>query len=217
MVKVKICGLRRLQDIEIVNKYKPDFIGFVFAKSKRQVSLEEAKRLKQALSKEIKAVGVFVNEPLENIRRCADEGVIDCVQLHGDESKEEIEKLKRFVNVPIIKALRVESKCQIKRALQELKEAPIDYYLFDTYHHNVYGGMGRSFDWKILSELSELDEIQKPYFLAGGIGCENIQVALKVKPFVIDLSSKVEVDGYKDETKIREIIQSIIIRGEDDE
>ncbi|WP_054740085.1 phosphoribosylanthranilate isomerase [Cellulosilyticum ruminicola] len=206
MVKLKICGLRRVKDIEVVNKYVPEYIGFVFAKSKRQVSLEEAKILKAKLHPEIKAVGVFVNESIANVCRCVEERVIDCIQLHGDEDNNYIVKLKKKVNVPIIKAFRVGSKEELISKIESLEEAPIDYYLFDTYTASAYGGSGESFDWNKLKSLVG-KQIQKPYFLAGGIGSDNLKEAIAHKPYAIDMSSKLENNAcFKDENKIKQII-----------
>ncbi len=206
MVKLKICGLRRLEDIETVNKYRPEYIGFVFAKSKRRVSLDEAKILKNKLHPDIKAVGVFVNESIANICRCVEEGVIDCIQLHGDEDNTYIAQLKRETNVPIIKALRVESQEELINELETLEWAPIDYYLFDTYTAGAYGGSGESFEWNKLKSLVGR-QIQKPYFLAGGIGSDNLREAIAHKPYAIDMSSKLEDNAYfKDEHKIKQVI-----------
>ena len=206
MVKIKICGLRRLEDIEIVNKYKPDFIGFVFAKSKRQISLEEAKLLKEKLDKEIKVVGVFVNESATNIKRYIDAKVIDYVQLHGNEGRELISELKTY-NIPIIKAISVREKSQLIEELSSLEDLHIDYYLFDTYNSNAYGGSGLRFDWKLLEGI--VSNLKVPYFLAGGIGASNIMEALEQAPFAIDLSSKLETNGFKDQSKIREVIKIV--------
>lgn len=205
MVKLKICGLRRLEDIEIVNKYRPTYVGFVFAKSKRQVSLEEAKVLKAALHPEIQAVGVFVNESIENICLYAKAGIIDCIQLHGDETSEYIRLLKQKVNLPIIRAIRVSDKGQLISKLEEMENLPIDYYLFDTFTADAYGGSGESFDWHVIRSLTG-KEIQKPYFLAGGIGRDNLEEAVREEPYAIDISSKVETNGFKDEAKIKEVV-----------
>lgn len=208
MIKLKICGLRRQEDIEIVNKYRPTYAGFVFAKSKRQISLEEAKVLKMKLNPEIQAVGVFVNEPISSICLYADEGVIDCIQLHGDEDGAYIRKLQSKVKLPIIKAIRVKDKAALISQLEVMQHLPIDYYLFDTYTTAAYGGSGESFDWHFIKSLVD-KQIQKPYFLAGGIGSDNIKAAMAEEPYAIDISSKVEVDGFKNEEKIKEIMAII--------
>lgn len=207
MVKVKICGLKRVQDIEIVNNFRPDYIGFVFAPSKRQISLESAKHLKCLLHPSIKSVGVFVNEPLESLLKYEEEGIIDRIQLHGDEDIVYLKKLKKASRLPIIKAFRIKNGGCLEESLvgsRTLFECELlDYVLLDSYHPFAYGGSGESFNWQILKQ------IHRPYFLAGGIGVENVQEALQYAPYAIDVSSKVETDGIKDEYKIKELLKKL--------
>ena len=161
MVKVKICGIKNLQDVQAVNKHKPDFAGFVFYPlSKRYVSLIVARRLKAALNRHIKTVGVFVNAPVEEIAAAAELGIIDLVQLHGDEGNAYIAELKKICRLPIIKAVRVQDENDIKRA----DYYNCDYLLFDTYSQSAYGGTGRQFNTQLLKGV----KIHKPYFIAGG-------------------------------------------------
>ncbi len=204
MINLKICGLRWQEDIKIVNKYKPTYIGFVFAKSKRQISLETAKELRKNLLPEIQAVGVFVNESIERVSLYVEAGVIDYIQLHGDEDGQYIRRLKEKVKLPIIKAIRVSNKEQLMSQLRDMEGLPIDYYLFDTYTKSEYGGSGESFDWQFIKSLVG-SQIQKPYFLAGGIGSDNLERALGERPYAIDMSSKIETDGFKDAAKIDEV------------
>lgn len=197
MTKIKICGLSRLEDIDAVNSAKPDYIGFVFAESKRQVSFETAKRLKSALNQEIKAVGVFVNQPVEEIIALAKDQVIDVIQLHGDEDEGYISRLREAVSLPIIKAMRIRQKSDVK-----IQNA--DFALFDTYDKNQYGGSGLSFNWELLKGY------KGEFFLAGGLQSDNIEEAIKtVKPFCVDISSGVETNGIKDQKKICEIVKKI--------
>ena len=200
MAKIKICGLRRQKDIEIVNRYKPDYIGFVFAESKRQVNDMEALELKSELSPEIKAVGVFVNDDINHIAELVKNSVIDIVQLHGDEDEEYIKNLKSKISVPLIKAVRVRAYADIK----EKAEYPVEYLLLDSYSKDAYGGTGENFD------ISLIENMKRPYFLAGGVNEENISdIIKKANPFCIDLSSGVEKDGFKDETKIKNVIDIV--------
>lgn len=203
MTKVKICGLRRTKDIEIVNKFQPDYIGFVLAKSKRQISLETAVALKLLLDPRVKAVGVFVNEPIQNILEYENHEAIDIIQLHGDEDLTYIKKLKEVSGLPIIKAFRIKDEESLRQQKELIGHPILEGVLLDAYHPTTYGGIGESFDWKLL------DEIHRPYFLAGGIGSDNIQEALSHKPYAIDVSSKVETDGYKDEEKIKGLIEAV--------
>ncbi|NMA64764.1 MAG: phosphoribosylanthranilate isomerase [Clostridiaceae bacterium] len=200
MAKIKICGLTRIMDIEAVNKTLPDYIGFVFARSKRQINENKAKVLKAYLNPSIKTVGVFVNEEIENIIKLCKSGVIDIIQLHGDEDEDYVNELKKHISNNIIKAIRVKSKQDIRDAL----EFPCDYLLLDTYHEKKYGGIGKTFDWSYITDLN------KPYFLAGGINSTNVIRAIRHhKPYCIDVSSGVEVNGYKDPAKIMEMVAMV--------
>lgn len=203
MVKVKICGIKNLQDVQAVNKHKPDFAGFVFYPlSKRYVSLIVARRLKAALNRHIKTVGVFVNAPVEEIAAAAEQGIIDLVQLHGDEGNAYIAELKKICRLPIIKAVRVQDENDIKRA----DYYNCDYLLFDTYSQSAYGGTGRQFNTQLLKGV----KIHKPYFIAGGLNAENVRHAIKgLKPFAADVSGGVETDGGKDAAKIKAFIKQV--------
>ena len=203
MVKVKICGIKNLQDVQAVNKHKPDFAGFVFYPlSKRYVSLIVARQLKAALNRHIKTVGVFVNAPVEEIAVAAEMGIIDLVQLHGDEGNAYIAELKKICKLPIIKAVRVQDESDIKRA----GYYNCDYLLFDTYSQSAYGGTGRQFNTQLLKGV----KIHKPYFIAGGLNAENVRHALKgLKPFAVDASGGVETDGGKDAAKIKAFIKQV--------
>jgi phosphoribosylanthranilate isomerase len=201
--KLKICGLKREEDILMVNEIKPEYIGFVFAKSKRQVNLEKALFLKSKLDKMIKSVGVFVNEPIENVVKTVKSKAIDIVQLHGDEDSSYILKLKREVNIPIIKAIKVNKDF---RNIVEFNDA--EYLLIDS-----GGGSGKTFDWSLDLKFN------KPLFIAGGISLANIEEAYKrFKPYAFDLSSSVETNGYKDLKKMKEISFKLEqLNGEDNE
>lgn len=203
MTKIKICGLSREQDIEIVNEVLPDYIGFIFAKSSRNVSFQQAKEMKKLLDKRISAVGVFVNAAPDEIIQLCKANIIDIIQLHGDEDISCILALKNDVPNPIIKAVRVQSTRQILEA----QSLPCDYLLLDTYQKDVYGGSGKSFDRSLISK------IKKPFFLAGGLSAGNIKNAITdCRPYCLDVSSGVEMDGVKDRDKIKEMIR--IVRSE---
>ena len=211
--KIKICGLKRKKDIDIVNKYRPDYNGFVFAGSKRKVTKEQATELRKMLNSDILAVGVFVNEGIDKIVDLVEDKVIDLIQLHGDEDKEYIIKLRealltKQIDAKIIKAIRVKSGDK-KRCFKNNSKliTQIDYILFDTYSSKEYGGTGQAFDWNILKD------IKQPFFLAGGLNSENVNDAIKTcNPYVVDVSSAVETDGYKDEEKIKEFITKIKVK-----
>ncbi len=200
MVKIKICGLKRLEDIQIVNKYKPDYVGFVFAGSKRFVSDELAKNMRERLSNDIKSVGVFVNDSLEHIKYLTDNNIIDCIQLHGDEDSTYIESLRKITDKPIIKAIRMKDSSSIEKASKLFP----DYFLLDSYDNSMYGGTGKTFDTALIK-----NNINN-YFLAGGLNESNIIDTLnRCSPYCVDISSGVETDGFKDENKIKTIIELI--------
>lgn len=200
-MKIKICGLKREEDIAYVNECMPDFVGFVFAKSRRKVTKEEAANLRALLKPEITPVGVFVNEDIQRIAELVRNGIIDVVQLHGDETKEYIRELKWVLSdVTIIKAVRVASKEDVAGC----ENLPVDYLLFDTFSLKGYGGLGNTFDWELVKD------VKKPFFLAGGISSENVSEAFeKVNPFAVDLSSAVETDGFKDSEKIKAFVEQV--------
>ena len=201
-LKIKICGLRRECDVDFVNSAGVDFVGFVFAGSKRQVTPAQASVLKKRLSPDIKSVGVFVNESIENIKRICKNGIIDLAQLHGNEDGDFIKTLKNEINLPVIKAVKALSKDYIKEEIRN----DADFVLLDSFKENSFGGTGSIFDWTIVPD------IKKPVFLAGGLNINNIKQAVDmVHPFCVDISSGVETDGFKDERKIFEITK--LVRG----
>lgn len=200
MIAVKICGIRRPEDICIVNHVLPEYIGFIFAESKRKVTKEEAAILKQQLDKRIRAVGVFVNAPAEEIISLCRENIIDTVQLHGEEDEAYIKVLKSELSNPVIKAVRVAEPDDIFKA----QALSADYLLFDTYSPEQYGGIGKPFDWSIIPQgIGE-------FFLAGGLNSNNVTKAAKTcRPYCVDISSGVETDGVKDEEKVMKFIQIV--------
>lgn len=199
--KIKICGLIRKEDVLAVNCYKPDYVGFVFAPGKRQLTPGHAELLRNDLLPEIPAVGVFVNSPADEIISLVRNNIIQLIQLHGDEREEEILELKNRLDrpVPIIKAIRVQSA----RDVLEAETLSADYLLLDSYVRGIQGGSGTCFDWTMIPS------IKKPWFLAGGIGMTNIEEALKTEAFCLDVSSLAETEGRKDPEKIKKIIQTV--------
>lgn len=210
-MKIKICGLKRKEDIDYVNQSMPDWIGFVFAGSRRQIDYETAKILKQYLHPQIMAAGVFVNADISFIVRLAAEGILDMVQLHGDEDERYILELRSHLSeygkkyIPVIKAVRVRTKEEI----EEADDLPVDYLLLDAFKEDAYGGNGRMFDHKLIPQL------KKPFILAGGITEKNvISILEELKkddrlPVCVDVSSSVESNGYKDQEKIEKVIRRL--------
>lgn len=198
MTKVKICGLFRPCDIDYINAAMPDYAGFVFAKSRRQVTKDQAENLRKELNPNIIPIGVFVNEEIDYIAELVKENIISIIQLHGQEDEHYINSLKKIIAIPIIKAIKVTSVEDIMNA----QRLPVDFLLLDQGD----GGTGKTFDWSVVSDII----IEKPFFLAGGMNIDNVEKGInKLKPFAIDISSGVETNGVKDETKIREIVRRI--------
>jgi len=194
MNKVKICGLSRAEDIKTVNRLLPDYIGFVFAESRRRVDINTAAKLKEKLNPQIVSVGVFVNEDIDIISEIYRAGIVEMVQLHGDEDGEYIKRLKAVCGCPVIKAVGIGD------VLPSLAAEP-DYFLFDTLSEQR-GGTGKTFDWNILNDYRGL-----PYFLAGGLTTDNVIGTARLPGlFCVDVSSGVETDGIKDAGKIEKFI-----------
>ena len=208
--KVKMCGISKVETIPAVVEAKPDYMGLVFAPSKRQVTVDQAKTLVEALHKqytkrynngteqsnndEIKTVGVFVNETLDNLVTIATDANLDVVQLHGDEDEAFIQSLKGRTNVEVWKTVQIRSAADAEAWI----DSSADMLLFDAYHKDERGGTGEVFDW------SCLDEFERPFMLAGGIDSTNVARAIRtVRPYGIDISSGIETDGVKDDEKIK--------------
>ncbi|MDR2903986.1 MAG: phosphoribosylanthranilate isomerase [Clostridiales bacterium] len=202
-MKLKFCGLKTRADAVLVNEFRPEYAGLVFAKSKRRVSRETAADIRKTLDKSIQAVGVFVNESVEIIAGLCADGIIDVVQLHGDEDKRYINALKQRVPNEMIKAIRVKDQSDIEKAAA----FSCDYLLFDAYAGSAKGGTGQRFDWKILDHCA----VKKPFFLAGGLTAENIADAAKLSPapYCLDISSGIERGGVKNRALMQHIIHKI--------
>lgn len=212
--KVKMCGISKVETIPAVVEAKPDYMGLVFAQSKRQVTVDQAKILVSELHKQyanrynrdviqwsndvvqefIKTVGIFVNETLDNLVTIATEVNLDAVQLHGDEDEAFIQSLKERTNVEVWKAVQIRSAADAEAWI----DSSADMLLFDAYHKDEWGGTGEVFDW------SCLDEFERPFMLAGGIDSANVARAIRtVRPYGIDISSGIETEGVKDDEKIK--------------
>lgn len=202
-MKIKFCGIRRIEDVVLMNEFIPDYIGFIFSKSKRQITKETAKMLVEKLDKNIKTVGVFVNEPIEFITETAKIAELDVIQLHGDEDEIYINSLKESIgNTQIWKAVRVSSIEDIQIA----EKLPVDMLLLDSFSKNAYGGTGEVANLSVINKA----EIKENFFLAGGLNAKNInEIAKEIQPFGVDISSGIELDGFKNREKIIEIVRCI--------
>lgn len=217
--KVKMCGISKVETIPAIVDAKPDYMGLVFAPSKRQVTVDQAKILVEELHRgyakkygsdtehdkngTIKTVGVFVNETVENLVTIANEANLDAVQLHGDEDEAFIQSLKERTNVEVWKAIQIRTAADTEKWI----DSSADMLLFDAYHKHERGGTGEVFDW------SSLDAFERPFMLAGGIDSTNVARAIRtVRSYGIDISSGIETNGVKDDEKITaftKIVKSI--------
>ncbi|WP_297960215.1 phosphoribosylanthranilate isomerase [uncultured Ruminococcus sp.] len=195
MTRIKMCGLRRTEDIEYANIIKPDYIGYVFAeKSRRYIDPVKAAELTELLDKDIMPVGVFVNETVENIITAVRMGAVKTVQLHGDETEKEIRELKGL-GISVIKAFRIGSAADIAAA----ESSCADMVLLDS-----GSGSGVTFDWSIIGSM------KRPYLLAGGLTAHNAEEAVRrLRPFGVDASSCLETDGFKDLEKMRAFAEAV--------
>lgn len=200
MSLIKFCGLFQDDDIMYANKLKPDYIGFVFAESRRKVSIEKSIHLKSMLDKDIKSVGVFLNNTYEEIINICSKNIIDIIQIHGNISDEFIDKLKSDTNKPVIKAINIKDLSDIL----SLEKSHADYVLIDS----PKAGSGIKFDYSILQSAIN-QGFNRDYFLAGGININNIDDALNMKPYCIDISSGIEKDGVKNYILMEEIIKKV--------
>ncbi len=198
--RIKLCGLFRSEDIETVNELRPEYIGFVFfKKSSRNLSPETAQALKKQLNKDIKAVGVFVDEDISYIKSIADQKIIDIVQLHGHEDNDYIDKLKGRISLPVIKAIQITDDSSFDKN----KWSSADYYLLDSGM-----GTGSTFDWDIVK--GKVKSLGKEVFLAGGLDPENVSEAIaNLHPFAVDVSSGIETNKCKDVDKMRRFVDAV--------
>ena len=212
MQKIKLCGMMKPCDIEYANRVKPDLVGFIFANTRRKISAAQAKQFREALDAEIPAVGVFVNEDISVITSLVQDGCIDMIQLHGEEDADYIRRLREICDVPVIKAVKVQTVEQIRQAAA----LPVDYLLLDTYRKGVLGGTGEAFDWELLrkakaaaGDTAEGELFGKPYFLAGGLHAGNLREAAALGSYGLDVSSGIETEGSKDFDKMVEVMELV--------
>jgi phosphoribosylanthranilate isomerase len=193
--KIKICGITTIEEIKIINKFKIDYIGFVFARSKRQVDKEYVKEMINNLRKNIKTVGVFVNEKINIVNEISDYLDLDIVQLHGNETVDYIEKINRKVWKGI--SLKNYNLLDLLNDYTSVEGILIDANI---------PGSGKSFNWKVLENI----KFNNKFILAGGLNVENIEEAIKkLNPDVVDISTGLEKNGKKDEKMIRNFMRRV--------
>lgn len=198
MAKIKFCGIRRDCDVAEANRLGVDYIGFVFApRSKRCVTVEKAKELRKQLNPDIKAVGVFVNAPLHEIRSLYEDGVIQIAQIHGTEPESYINELKKMEGLTVIDAISIKSEKDVAKA----NASKADFVMVDS----VKAGSGKTFDWELLEGMS------REYFLAGGLTIDNVGEAVeKLNPFAVDVSTGIEeAPGVKNKDKMEAFVKNV--------
>ncbi|MFP4697591.1 MAG: phosphoribosylanthranilate isomerase [Eubacteriales bacterium] len=192
--KIKICGIKKPSEINCLNKLNIDYVGFVFAKSKRQITIEQAKELKQNLSKNIKSVAVVVEPNKELLKQISNSG-FDIIQWHGKLYEEVINK----INIPLWQAVSVNNFEDMSNLIYHKS---IIGYIFD----GRKPGSGKTFDWTLLESI----KLNKPLILAGGLSADNIKMAIeKIHPDIVDVSSGVENHNGKDLNKIKEFVRKV--------
>lgn len=204
-MKIKFCGIRRLEDVAAVNLCQPDYMGMILSGGfRRSISQEQAQRLVQEKSDAIAAVGVFVNESSETICRMAEQLHLQVIQLHGNESAEQIQTLQQKTGLPVWKALRIGT-------LEELEATgtnPADCLILEGKTGAGIGGTGVCADWELLARHSW----NRSFFLAGGLQPENVLEAIAtVSPTGVDFSSGIEEDGVKSLRRMKQLMT--LIRG----
>jgi len=228
MTKIKFCGLKTTEDVKNALQQNVDFIGLVFAESKRQLKFEDAKKLSDYLvalgenqttsnsnnpKKLPLKVGVFKNQDFPEISQAVESANLDFIQLHGDENLDFFTNLKSELGInfrPIIKAIKIQENNDLIQLLQDMNnnQYPVElipYFLFDA----PIPGSGKSFDWSKI-DFSLLEQLDRPFFLAGGLNSENVGEGIKLfQPFGVDVSSGIEVEGKKDLSKMQQFIQSV--------
>lgn len=196
MTRIKLCGITRAEDITEINRLRPEYAGLVFfRKSRRCVSREQAEKLRGLLDPAVKTVGVFVNEPAENVAGLLDAGVIGLAQLHGDEDEDYISRLRTMTEAPVIKAFRIGQREDLEAA----RASSADHILLDA---GMGDGIPLPWEW-----LTDLD---RPYFLAGGLSPDNVEKAIgMLHPWGVDVSSGIETDGVKDADKMERFVENV--------
>lgn len=199
VVQIKICGLRTIEDIQMINELDVQYIGFVFAPSRRQITPEQAQKMRKEVRRDIQTVGVFVNTPAVEVNRIAEISRLDIAQLHGEESPEACTK----VHIPVWKAIAVKDT-QSFSSMDQYRSA--QGFVLDTYSKEAKGGTGKTFSWEWAAGLSEKHWI----ILGGGLHAQNVQQALqRVAPQIVDVSSGVESEGRKDREKVCQFVRKV--------
>lgn len=206
-MKLKLCGIRRIEDVEMINAARPDYVGFIFyPRSKRYIDPESARILGISLNDGISPVGVFVDESPETVALIAEKARLSAVQLHGSEDEDYIRRLRSLYSGEIWKAVRVREADDIRRA----EDMSCDMLLLDAFSPDVYGGSGKRINMELLLSSAPC----RPYFLAGGINAGNVaEIASRLRPHGLDISSGFESDGVKNRTMLMDFMENFQRKG----
>lgn len=200
-MKIKFCGIRRLEDVAFCNELQPEYLGMILSSGfRRTISPETAEQLVKAKSRSIAAVGVFVNETPEHIAQVLKQVPLDVIQLHGSETAEIVSGVRWRTGLPVWKAVQVQTAADIQAA----RQLGADQLILE----GKAGGMGITADWELIAGAKPA----QPFLLAGGLTPENVaEAAAMVQPDGVDFSSGIETGGVKDYAKMKRIVT--IIRG----
>lgn len=202
MTKIKICGIKREDEVDLLNLFPVSYAGFIFAKSKRQVTIEQCISLSKKLNPNILRVGVFVNEPFDQLMKVINECELDVVQLHGDESVDYISGIP----IEVWKTIPIKDTSSLNKI--KTYEESVAAILFETFHEKLKGGTGKTFDWHLLEDLKLKQKVK--VILAGGINPSNAKKAIDiVKPDILDVNSGLETDGYKTLEKVKQLFKEL--------
>jgi phosphoribosylanthranilate isomerase len=199
-MKIKICGLKEVSHAKLAAELSADFLGFVFAKSPRRISPDEARSVIKELPSHVRKVGVFVNEEIDTVNEISLHCGLDLVQLHGNETPDYCSRIK----IRIIRGFRIKDRSSLREL--EIYSGIVDIFLLDTYVQGITGGTGMTFDWQVAKEASVFGNI----LLAGGLEPDNVNQAInEAMPYGVDVSSGVETNGVKDPAKIEAFIRQV--------
>lgn len=205
MTRIKICGLTRMEDIDSVNRYQPEYIGFIFApKSRRYVTPEKAKQLAAGLKCGIQSVGVFTQANVDEIIQIAESVPLNIVQLHGMQSEDMVQDLRNALpeGVQIWYCVAAKNGTVVFPELDHI----VDLWLVDTAAGGSFGGTGKTFDWMKAKTFLQ----DRKIILAGGLNPENAAQAVScLNPYAVDVSTGVETNGFKEEEKIKQFVTAV--------
>ena len=198
-VKIKICGLTRVEDVQAAVEAGADAIGFVFTDSPRRISIDKAIELSTYVPGGVLRVGLFLDQDRSEIESVTGSVPLDILQFHGNETEQECDRFK----LPWLKAVAMENAESVKQAEQNFPGAA--GLLLDSHSKGKRGGSGKSFDWSLSRS------IEKPVWLAGGLNADNVTRAIQtVRPYAVDVSSGVESEpGIKDPTRLKAFVQAV--------